>query len=370
MTFPKRYVSTIEEDFKAIGLVLKNKPVTESVTPEEPEDDAEGEKGGEDPKDDKELAKDEAVTPEEPEGDAEGEEGGEDPKDDKELAKDEAVMAERGPIAQKLVRNGGQLVKKRVARHLTPAEKAKKARENKKFRSSPQGRRLALGLKSGVGKAKMAALRAARKHESVSTMEQISTALAEARSAMEESETVEEGFNSVDAIKGFAQICLISDRLSSEFSHFAESQGIEEFSDLSTMFLNLSEEAADSAEGMLELAESDNDVNEEAVETDFAAMTAALSEGLEIYADLIESVPTASMTSDEDAKGDVGHEGSDDELATDESKDGPDQDKAAVGLGMPKDAEDGEDDKNDDADDNDGDDDDHEGEEGPKDEKK
>jgi hypothetical protein len=131
------------------------------------------------------------------------------------------------------------------------------------------------------------------------------------------------------------------------------------------MFDRLATEAAESAESMLELAESEEyAANEEVVESDFSEMTAALLEGLELYAELIEDedIDEGKMpTDDEDAEGSKGKkkdepedlekeeakEPSPDDGGDDQDADGEDDDSIAKnsgkkdegcadGMGMPK----------------------------------
>lgn len=148
----------------------------------------------------------------------------------------------------------------------------------------------------------------AKKEENVWTS--ISNLLGEARKHIQESQPAEAVPDASDAIKGFAMISLTADSLAEEFTVFAEASDSKEIEQLAEMFDKLAEEAADSARSMLEIAESEEfEPNFAVVEQDFSGMTEALCEGLEVYADLLEAQggePTASMTSDEDAKGDEG----------------------------------------------------------------
>jgi hypothetical protein len=175
------------------------------------------------------------------------------------------------------VKKGGKYVPARVKGHLSSSEKSAKKRENKKFRSSPTGRKLARKLKTQKAKKMAAAMRQARKsaHESVSPTDRINTLLAETKTLMEAAEATEiPSFDSADAIKGFAQISLVAGKLAEEFESIAEESESPEYLDLAEMFDALADEAAESADSMVEISESEEfEPNEEVVESDFAEMT-------------------------------------------------------------------------------------------------
>jgi hypothetical protein len=117
-----------------------------------------------------------------------------------------------------------------------------------------------------------------------SAAQRISNMLESSKQTLAESDQV----TAADAIKGFAQISLVADKLAERLAEVAVQLQSEELAQFSDAYDQLAEEAAESAETLLHLSESDEDLNGSAIEEDFTSMTSALVEGLEIYADLVE----------------------------------------------------------------------------------
>jgi hypothetical protein len=275
-------ITSLEEDFKSIGLAF---PVTEAKADDEEEKKEEPKKA--DAKDDAKDEKDEATESEEE-------------------TIDEAVKARH-------VLKGGRYVKQGVKKHLTPAEKMKKKKENMKYKSRHKS-----ALKSSKAQKRMAMLRQARKkmhNESTdfgTASDRIAGLLEDVQDLTTDIESETPVFESTEAIKGFAQLSLVADKLAERFSEMAEEVQSEELSDLSEAFAALADEAADSAEGLLSVTESADEMDEDLVESDFQSMTEALLEGLEVYADLIEGDDDEDTEEPENQAGGKGKDDDDD----------------------------------------------------------
>jgi hypothetical protein len=131
------------------------------------------------------------------------------------------------------------------------------------------------------------------KVEAIETV-RISRLIQEAKVVLEAANQEEE-FDLADVIKGYANVSLISDTLSQRFATFSESDAYDvdttrRLSELANTFASLAEDAADSAEELAAVNESNQveDLDGDLVSSDFSQVMEALIDGLDAFSTLTE----------------------------------------------------------------------------------
>lgn len=119
-----------------------------------------------------------------------------------------------------------------------------------------------------------------------------------------------------ESAKAFANMSIIAEMLKGGFEAYAESLEDEELAEAANALNRLSEDAAEVASAI----ESEDDLDDEAVETEFRTQMEALVTGLDLYSDLVES--------DENVEAEVQAEGDDDSDDDDDDDDDDDKKKS------------------------------------------
>lgn len=108
------------------------------------------------------------------------------------------------------------------------------------------------------------------------------------------SESEDPSFKISDAVKAYANVAVISSRLAEQFAEFVENTELSEAvseagCELSDVFASLAEDAADSAVELSQVTEATvEDLDADAVQSDFKEVMESLIQGLETYRELTE----------------------------------------------------------------------------------
>lgn len=257
-------ISTLDEDLKALGLMVEAKPgkEREPTPPAKPKDD----------EDDPAAAK------------------------EKKEKKEEAEAAAAQPVDEaarfvKIDKSAKARMARRKNRIKRRRHRAQLAKASRKFRRSAKGKRFIKKYKVAKERLHGRVMRGRRlslrkrgpvkKHEGLDRVSQLIEEVGGILGEMAHDD-------SDDVVKGFANVAMIADILTRVFTEWAKEDNDLELSEAAEVLGKLAEDAGDSAEELDEAVRLDEEVDGDLIEQDFQKMMSVLLDGLEILADLEE----------------------------------------------------------------------------------
>lgn len=264
-------LTTLEEDFREIGILqdeAKKDPSGKTPPPKEPEPEKEP---GEDETDEGKKAKGEGTEPA----------AGEEPVDE----------ARRS--FTKIDKSAGARKARRIARLKSRRKRSAKRKDSKRWRRTARGRRYAreygkaakkLHGKRPTGKRMHIALGGKRKaaREGVETLDRAAMMVEETRSIL--SDLV--GSDMQEAMRSFANVAIISELLSRAFTYFGEKHDDTDYDDAAELMSEMADDAAEIAEHLKNAISESEAIDLSSIKEEFETMMEALQMALEDYAEM------------------------------------------------------------------------------------
>jgi hypothetical protein len=290
-------LTTIEEDFRKIGILTEGDDSKAKVKDEEEDEDPADGKDGDKPA----FLKKKMAAAEKKEK-----------KEGAALSPDEGLedLDEVKRIRKKRA-SSGQKRKWKMAKRKGKAKQA-----SKKYRKRSSVKRML----------KIHKRRAARmRHGKPAGRTRLTFGNDNVSNMLEQVQEIVEGLDTERAehsVKAFANIAIIAEMLARAFSKFAkeseDTEHSESLSEAAEFFSDMAEEAADVAKTLSEGPDEDEEFDLDVLGEEFQAQMSDLLNGLEMYADITEDEDLAEMADDDDDDDDAAEEEDDDVEEEDE----------------------------------------------------